>query len=236
MSAILSNLYKNNYLCLIKRLVMIIDTINQYLASNRRLVVPEFGAFIAKEDGRVVFSELLVKDDGVLRNLLSKQGLSELETERVIDRFIFEVRHGLDRQGIYPIADFGTFAINRNGGIGFDGTKPCLEPIPLPVEEPKVATTPTVVTPVQPPVTPTVTPPTPTPAPRPTTGNKPGRSSQNWIMWLAGVVIVVALAVLAYGIYCMVQSPDDQELDKQMDAQRISMPIPQLDVPPANNN
>ena len=76
MSAILSNLYKNNYLCMIKRLVMIIDTINQYLASNRRLVVPEFGVFIAKEDGCVVFSELLVKDDGVLRSLLSQQGLS----------------------------------------------------------------------------------------------------------------------------------------------------------------
>ena len=217
---------------------MIIDTINQYLASNRRLVIPEFGAFIAKEDGSIVFSELLGKDDGILRDLLSKQGLSELETERVIDRFIFEVRHGLDRQGIYPIADFGTFALNRNGGISFDDTKPRLEPIPLPAEKPAVVVPPAVATPVQPPVTPVTPAPAPTPIvhPRPSVATKRGGASPNWIMWLAGAVIVVALAVLAYGLYCMVQTPDVQEIERQMESERIPMSIPPLDVPPTNNN
>lgn len=56
------------------------DVIANYLRDNhRRLVVPAFGAFVVKESGEVLFSELLKTDDGVLRGLLAAGGLSELE-------------------------------------------------------------------------------------------------------------------------------------------------------------
>lgn len=50
---------------------MLIPVITQYLETHKRLVIPQLGAFIVKEPGRaVLFSELLKRDDGVLRGLL----------------------------------------------------------------------------------------------------------------------------------------------------------------------
>ena len=50
---------------------MLVQTISQYLGSHKRLVVPQLGTFIVKEPGvSIVFSELLKRDDGVLRGLL----------------------------------------------------------------------------------------------------------------------------------------------------------------------
>ena len=76
---------------------MLIDTLIQYLKSNKRLVVPQLGTFIVKEPGRsVVFSELLKRDDGVLRGLLRAEGMGELEAAGEIDRFVFEIRHAVE--------------------------------------------------------------------------------------------------------------------------------------------
>ena len=59
---------------------MLIPVITQYLETHKRLVIPQLGAFIVKEPGRaVLFSELLKRDDGVLRGLLCARGLNELE-------------------------------------------------------------------------------------------------------------------------------------------------------------
>ncbi|MDE5624369.1 MAG: hypothetical protein K2I62_07160, partial [Alistipes sp.] len=70
---------------------MLIPVIAQYLRSHRRLSIPQMGAFIVKEPGRsVLFSELLKRDDGVLRSLLVAGGVSELEAGGEIDRFVFE--------------------------------------------------------------------------------------------------------------------------------------------------
>ena len=55
---------------------VLIHTLIQYLESHRRLVVPQLGTFIVKEPGRsVVFSELLKRDDGVLRGLLRAEAV-----------------------------------------------------------------------------------------------------------------------------------------------------------------
>ena len=73
--------------------------ITDYLRNNRRLTIPSFGSFIVKGPGEVLFSELLKTDDGVLRGLLAKKGLGEIECAGAIDRFIFEVRHSLSATG-----------------------------------------------------------------------------------------------------------------------------------------
>lgn len=82
---------------------MLIHTLIQYLESHRRLVVPQLGTFIVKEPGRsVVFSELLKRDDGVLRGLLRAEGMGELEAAGEIDRFVFEIRHAVEHGRVPP--------------------------------------------------------------------------------------------------------------------------------------
>ena len=194
---------------------MIVDVINEYLKSNRRWVVPGFGAFLAKEDGEIIFSELLKKDDGVLTALIMAGGKSEIEAAGAVNRFIFEVRHDLQQAGVALVEGLGTFRRTEDGVIAFEHTKPV-------VAEPVVAE-PTVVEPVAPKVTVTVPPIAPRRVAQP-------RKSNNFVMWFAGIVIAGALIALAYGLYCMWSAPD-KDLDAQMDAQRI----PMIEIPKTTN-
>lgn len=87
---------------------MLIPVITQYLETHKRLVIPQLGAFIVKEPGRaVLFSELLKRDDGVLRGLLCARGLNELEAAGEIDRFVFEVRHAVEHGLVCPLPGLG---------------------------------------------------------------------------------------------------------------------------------
>ena len=90
---------------------VVTEVIIEYLQSNRRLVVPAFGAFMVKESGECVFSDLLRTDDGVLASLLRGRGLSEMEAAVMIDRFIFEVRHELEQFGYCRLGAIGTLRI-----------------------------------------------------------------------------------------------------------------------------
>lgn len=99
----------------------VIEVIKDYLSRNRRLVVPQLGAFIVKEpDGVVVFSELLKRDDGVLREeLMRGRGMSGLEAAGAIDRFVFEVRHALQHTDGYRLHGFGHLNLSPSGAILF---------------------------------------------------------------------------------------------------------------------
>ena len=90
---------------------IVAEVIAEYLRSNRRLVVPNFGAFMVKESGERLFSELLRTDDGVLSSLLLNKGMNEMEAAVMIDRFIFEVRHELEQYGYCRLGEIGTLRI-----------------------------------------------------------------------------------------------------------------------------
>ena len=80
---------------------MVVSVIYKYLERNKRLVVPNLGAFIVKVAGeKVLFSNLIKGDDGVLRGLLVENGLTELEAAAAIDRFVFEVNSRLEESGV----------------------------------------------------------------------------------------------------------------------------------------
>lgn len=99
---------------------MLIPVIAQYLRSHRRLIIPQMGAFIVKEPGQsVLFSELLKRDDGVLRSLLVAAGSSELEAGGEIDRFVFEVRHAIQQGREFPLAGLGVLKPGPNETIAF---------------------------------------------------------------------------------------------------------------------
>ena len=69
---------------------MLVEIISKYLQSNKRLVVPNLGAFIVKTtENKILFSNLMKGDDGVLRRLLVENGIKELEAAGLIDRFVF---------------------------------------------------------------------------------------------------------------------------------------------------
>ena len=102
------------------RIVDLLNCLTNYLATHKRLVVPQLGVFLVKEPGRsVVFSELMKRDDGVLRGLLCAGGLSEVEAAGRIDRLVFEVRQAVERGESYPLPGFGTMQPGPNGTIAF---------------------------------------------------------------------------------------------------------------------
>ena len=96
---------------------VVVEVIAEYLLSNRRLVVPAFGAFMVKESGERLFSELLRTDDGVLASLLRDKGLNEMEAAVMIDRFIFEVRHELEAYGYCRLGEVGTLRVEPETGV-----------------------------------------------------------------------------------------------------------------------
>ncbi len=115
---------------------MLTTIISQYLTLHKRLVIPQLGAFIVKQpDGEVLFSELLRRDDGVLRGLLRERGMGELEAAGEIDRFVFELRHAVEHGEEFPLAGFGVMRPGQNGTIAFEWTPSVAAPDAVPAVE-----------------------------------------------------------------------------------------------------
>lgn len=137
---------------------MITKLISQYLATHKRLVIPNLGTFIVKiPNESILFSNLIKTDNGVLRALLTDNGVSQLEAAAMVDRFVFEVQYRLQNNGTCRLGGFGELRSGANGTITFryepatqaaDGTvaeaagaaaKPVPKPVaaqPQPVSEP----------------------------------------------------------------------------------------------------
>ena len=99
---------------------MLTRLIIAYLAVNKRLVIPQLGAFLVKEPGReVVFSELMRRDDGVLRGLLEAEGVASVAAAGEIDRLVFEVRHAIQEGREFRLEGFGRLYAGANGTISF---------------------------------------------------------------------------------------------------------------------
>ena len=95
---------------------MIDNIITAYLQHNKRLVVPDFGAFIHKDDGEVVFVEFLKKDDQVLSTLIRKEySMDEAETRNVIEEYVLNIRRTVGATGKYVIEGIGSLHTDANG-------------------------------------------------------------------------------------------------------------------------
>lgn len=116
---------------------MLAATISQYLKSNRRLVIPQLGAFLVKEpDHQIVFSALLTRDDGTLRALLTQSGMSEVEANGVIDRVVFDIRFSIENKESFTLEGVGTFSCGQDGKICFKAQTP---PVATEPQEAEVA-------------------------------------------------------------------------------------------------
>lgn len=99
---------------------LLTNIITSYLKHNKRLVVPRLGAFIVKQPGgKIIFSELLRNDDGVLTSLLVAYGYNELSANGMIDRLTFQIRHKIANGERYFIPEFGEFSQGANNTISF---------------------------------------------------------------------------------------------------------------------
>ncbi|MBQ5690482.1 MAG: hypothetical protein IIV24_03215 [Alistipes sp.] len=188
----------------------VVEVIAEYLLSNRKLVVPNLGAFMVKESGERIFSDLLRADDGVLTSLLQAKGLSDMEAAVSIDRFVFETRHELESYGYCRLGDIGTLRIEPETKVlrlyepvyGEIPKQTPYVPEPVVIEEETESDTKEV-----------VTPPAPTPQPQPQpqqeerkSVSKPMPKAQprkrvDFVMIFALVILVLALAGIAYGVY-----------------------------------
>lgn len=200
--------------------MVVVETIKRYLQEHRRLVVPSFGAFIVKQPGTVLFSELISADDGVLRQLLTEQGLSEIEAAAKIDRLIFEVRHSLINEGRCQISDFGHFTRTTDGNIRFYANHNAFIPKSEPQRTlPKSKST-SAIRPSQHKEH-KVSATKEQPQSKRNTPTRKQSSFGGFAIWFAIVVIAAALAAIAYGIYCEMTIPD--YIDAEMDAKRVEI-------------
>ena len=229
---------------------VVVEVIERYLQQHRRLVVPAFGAFVVKDTGERIFSDLLNSDDGVLVSLLRDMGLNEMEAAVMVDRFIFEVRYELDQYGYCRLGEVGTLRVEPDTKIlrlypPVSGEMPKQIPyIPKPIvdEEPIVEETPKVEEQVaaqqQTPQSEITTSPSkpqqqepqqesqqPKPqqqepkSPQPRKPKAKPRKGFDFVVVIAVVIVLAALAAIGYGWYVSHLSEID---DAAMDALRVT--------------
>ena len=192
----------------------VVEVITEYLLDNRKLVVPNLGAFIVKETGERIFSDLLRVDDGVLVSLLRAKGLSEMETAVTIDRFVFETRHEMELYGYCRLGDLGTLRVEPGTKVvrlyepvyGEMPKQTPYVPEPVVIEETDEDKRQESVEEKEEPITPPTPQPTPQPAEKTEVERKPRpmvqpRKKFDFVMLFAIVILVVALAGIAYGVY-----------------------------------
>ena len=97
---------------------MVNDIILKYLSDNKRLVIPDFGAFLRKDvSGEIVFVEFLKKDDGVLASLLQKMyALSQREAQAVVEDYVSKAKQSINTTGRFVIPGMGYIEVNANQG------------------------------------------------------------------------------------------------------------------------
>lgn len=100
---------------------MICEYITRYLLLNKRLVVPNLGAFVVNpSNGDLIFVELLKQDDGVLMRQLMADGLSAVDAMNMIDRFVFEIRHKVESGGTATLNGIGRMSLAEDGFYRFE--------------------------------------------------------------------------------------------------------------------
>lgn len=117
--------------------MMVNKVISQYLKSNKRLIVPGFGAFIHKDESGIVFVPFLKKDDGVLVSLVSSAyNVNEASARNIIDDYITAVRADIAGCGTYAIEGLGVLSADAmgvislvvSGGTGNESIQPKIQP------------------------------------------------------------------------------------------------------------
>lgn len=106
---------------------MTIKFLKELIENNARVILPEFGAFLVKDDGsgkfnpdNVSFSPFLRYNDGMLEDSLAKKlSISKDEAAKKIKEFVEIVKEQLLNENFYPIEGIGSLYRDNRGSILF---------------------------------------------------------------------------------------------------------------------
>ena len=101
---------------------MINDIISGYLKNNKRIVVPELGAFLRKSaDQSIVFVPFLNQEDGVLSSLVAENlGIEPINAQQLIKNYVESIKGALSTKGEFLIDGIGMLRLDYNGSIFLD--------------------------------------------------------------------------------------------------------------------
>lgn len=101
---------------------MINDIISGYLKNNKRIVIPELGAFLRKSaDQSIVFVPFLNQEDGVLSSLVAENlGIEPINAQQLIKKYVESIKGALSTKGEFLIEDIGMLRLDYNGSIFLD--------------------------------------------------------------------------------------------------------------------
>ncbi len=95
----------------------------ELLATNNRVIVPDFGAFMAKTEGEkkiISFNDFLKYNDGLLVNhIASKENISRDEALAKVKEFVISLQETLKSSSRFPIPPYGTLERDERGGLKF---------------------------------------------------------------------------------------------------------------------
>lgn len=115
----------------LKHIAMTIQFLQELIEKNTRVILPEFGAFLVKDDGtgvfkpeNITFSPFLRFNDGVLEEALTKgKGVSKDDASKQIAAFVEEIKTNLLTDGSFKVGNFGYLYRDSRGSVHFSNTE-----------------------------------------------------------------------------------------------------------------
>jgi len=112
---------------------MIATYIQELLATNNRVIIPNYGAFLVRATSKskdantleeklkdVYFSPFLKFNDELLEKyIIQKENVTKEQATEKINAFIEEIKKELDQEKPYEIKNFGTFTADKQGKVQF---------------------------------------------------------------------------------------------------------------------
>ncbi len=112
---------------------MISTYIQELLATNNRVIVPNYGAFLVRATSKskdattleeklkdIYFSPFLKFNDELLEKyIIKKDSITKEEASQKINEFIDEVKKELEQEKPYEIKGFGSFTSDKQGKVQF---------------------------------------------------------------------------------------------------------------------
>jgi len=112
---------------------MLDEYIKELIASNNRVIIPNFGAFLLRATSKnknrkelsakindIYFSPFLKFNDELLMNhVIKKENLTQKEAMDMITKYISTIENSVKENGAYQIEGFGQFYMDNQGKIQF---------------------------------------------------------------------------------------------------------------------